>query len=145
MELHAIRAGLAPASLATSTDVGVSYIMVSGLAAAVLVMQRRWQVICGLALAAGVIAPVFISHTVWDLGHLLATLCGLAAAALTLLIAPPRAAPPVIVPGAAGTSPTLAAARRAGAWLERGLGRQAEDREKAGGAGERRDPGDRAT
>jgi hypothetical protein len=97
VELHAIQTGLAPAKLATSTDVGVSYIMVAGIAAAVLVMQRRWQLICGIGLAAGVIAPVFISHTVWDLGHLLATLCGLAAAALTLLAAPPRPAPLVLL------------------------------------------------
>lgn len=100
VELHAIQTGLAPASLANSTDVGVSYIMVAGLAAAVLVMQRRWQLVCGLALAAGVVAPVFISHTIWDLGHLLATLCGLAAAALMLLAAPPRPFPRLL-PGAA--------------------------------------------
>jgi hypothetical protein len=112
VELHAIQAGLAPAKLATSTDVGVSYIMVAGFAAAVLVMQRRWQLICGLALAAGVIAPVFISHTVWDLGHLLATLCGMAAAALTLLAAPPRQAPRVLLLTPAGPG---RAARRSGA------------------------------
>jgi hypothetical protein len=99
VELHAIQEGLSPPSLANSTDVGVSYIMVAGIAAAVLVMRRRWQVIGGLALAAGVIAPVFISHTVWDLGHLLATLCGLAAAALTLLAVPPRPAPRLLLPG----------------------------------------------
>lgn len=93
IELHAIQSGLAPPGLANSTDVGVSYIMVAGFAAAVLVIRRRWQVIGGLALAAGVIAPVFVSHTVWDLGHLLATLCGLVAAALTLLAAPARPVP----------------------------------------------------
>lgn len=97
VELHAIRAGLAPESLATSTDVGVSYIMVAGIAAAVLVMRRRWKVICGLALAAGVIAPVFISQTIWDLGHVLATLCGLAAAAVTLLVAPARPVPAILL------------------------------------------------
>lgn len=101
VELHAIQAGLAPPGLANSTDVGVSYIMVAGLAAAVLVMRRRWQLICGLALAAGVIAPVFVSHTVWDLGHLRAALCGLAAAALTLLAAPPRPVPRLLLPGTA--------------------------------------------
>jgi hypothetical protein len=127
VELHAIQAGLAPPSLANSTDVGVSYIMVAGFAAAVLVMRRRWPVTCGLALAAGVLAPVFISHTVWDLGHLLATLCGVAAAALTLLAAPPRPAPRLL-PGAAvpGREPGLDARPGAEAQLERTPAQQAE-------------------
>lgn len=135
VELHAIRTGMAPASLAASTDVGVSYIMVAGLAAAVLVMRHRWQLICGLALAAGVIAPVFISHTVWDLGHLLATLCGLAAAALTLLAAPARAAPPVLMRGATadggGAGPAPVPGPGDGTrLLERGTDGQAGDRRR---------------
>jgi hypothetical protein len=148
VELHAIRAGLAPPSLAVSTDVGVSYIMVAGLAAAVLVMRRRWQLIGGLALAAGVIAPVFVSHTVWDLGHLFATLCGLAAAALTLLAAPPRPVPwrPPWLPRDAGGEAGHGARgplwpRRAGASLARAA-RAAPEQEKGRRARERADPGD---
>lgn len=95
VEVHAIRSGKAPHSLAVSTDVGVSYIMVAGCVAAVLVF-RGWLKIAGvLAMAVGVVLPVIVHHTIWDLGHLLATLCGLGMAALLLAIRPLRIPIPV--------------------------------------------------
>jgi hypothetical protein len=95
VELHAIRTGRAPRSLALSTDVGVSYVMVAGCVAAVVLM-RRWLRIAGIAaLAVGVVVPVFVHHTSWDLGHLIATLCGLACALALLAVRPPRAPVPV--------------------------------------------------
>jgi hypothetical protein len=90
VELHAIRDGHAPQSLAMSTDVGVSYIMVAGCAAAVLAMRGRTRAVFALLLVAGIVTPLVINRTVWDLGHLLATTCGLAMAALTLIIRPLR-------------------------------------------------------
>lgn len=100
VELHAIRGGRAPRSLALSTDVGVSYVMVAGCVAAVLLM-RRWVRLVGIAaLAVGVVVPVFVHHTIWDLGHLIATLCGLACALLLLAIRPPRT--PLAVSAVAG-------------------------------------------
>ncbi|WP_066375522.1 rhomboid-like protein [Herbidospora mongoliensis] len=93
VEYHAITNGLAPARLAFTTDVGVSYIMVAGVAAAVILMRGRWRATGVIALAVGVGAPVVFTGTIWNLGHLLATMCGLAAAVICLRIAPPRTPP----------------------------------------------------
>jgi hypothetical protein len=89
-ERHAIESGAVPHRLAVSTDVGVSYMMVAGCAAAVLVARGGRRLAGGLCLAAGIFLPIVVTHTVWDLGHLFATLCGLLTAALMLLAAPPR-------------------------------------------------------
>ncbi|MFF0576284.1 rhomboid-like protein [Streptosporangium saharense] len=105
VEWHAIRAGRAPARLAYATDVGVSYVMVAGCAAAVVLMRGRWRVAGAVALGAGIVLPVFVTHTIWDLGHLLATLCGLTAALFALRLAPPRVPPSLepCLPGRTGT------------------------------------------
>lgn len=90
VELHAIQSGRAPHKLASATDVGVSYMMVAGSAAAVLLMRGWWRVAGVTALAVFVVWPVIANRTIWDLGHLLAMLSGLAVAAVTLLLSPPR-------------------------------------------------------
>ncbi|GAB1819952.1 rhomboid-like protein [Herbidospora sp. RD11066] len=106
VEYHAITNGLAPARLAVTTDVGVSYIMVAGVVAAVVLMRGRWRATGVIALAVGVGAPVVFTGTIWNLGHLLATLCGLAAALISLRIAPPRT-PPAFDLRRWGMSPSL--------------------------------------
>ncbi|MFC4907496.1 rhomboid-like protein [Actinomadura gamaensis] len=93
VETRALETQRAPARLAVTTDVGVSYIMVSGCAAAVLLMRGPWLVAGVGGLAFGVAGPVVWHHSLWDLGHLFATLCGLAAAWALLQIAPPRTPP----------------------------------------------------
>ncbi|HEY3682039.1 MAG TPA: rhomboid-like protein [Streptosporangiaceae bacterium] len=90
VETHAITTGRAPASLAYSTDVGVSYVMVGGVAAAVLLMRGRFRALAAVAFTLLLLAPLLINRTVWDLGHLLAALCGLAAAWIALRTGPPR-------------------------------------------------------
>jgi hypothetical protein len=93
VELHAIESGRAPHRLAHTTDVGVSYMMVAGTVAAVLLMRGWWLVAGIAALAIGVVWPVISNHTIWALGHLLATLSGLLVAALCLFLGgvrPPR-------------------------------------------------------
>ncbi|MEV4255067.1 rhomboid-like protein [Spirillospora sp. NPDC049652] len=97
VETHALEKGRAPARLAVTTDVGVSYIMVAGCAAAVLLMRGRWLVLGVAGLALGVVVPAVWSHSLWDLGHLFATVCGLAAAWALLQIAPART-PPRMLP-----------------------------------------------
>ncbi|MCP2343517.1 rhomboid-like protein [Actinomadura rupiterrae] len=93
VETRALETQRAPARLAVTTDVGVSYMMVSGCAAAVLLM-RGWWLAAGVGgLAFGVAGPVVWNHSLWDLGHLFATVCGLAAAWALLQIAPPRTPP----------------------------------------------------
>jgi hypothetical protein len=99
VELHAIESGRAPHKLAHATDVGVSYMMVAGSVAAVLLMRGWWRTAGIAALAVFVIWPVISNHTIWDLGHLLAMLSGLVIAAVSLLLSPPRRV------GAAGPRP----------------------------------------
>jgi hypothetical protein len=94
----AIDTGRAPHKMVAATDVGVSYIMVGCCAAAVLVMPGlvRWAGVAALVVV--VVVPVVVSHTIWDLGHLFATLFGLAAAVLVRLAAPMRTPPPLTEP-----------------------------------------------
>ncbi|WP_308287389.1 rhomboid-like protein [Actinomadura parmotrematis] len=96
VETRALQSGRAPARLAVTTDVGVSYIMVAACAAAVLVMRGRWLVVGVTALVLGVVGPLVWSRTLWDLGHVLATLCGLGAAWVLLRVAPLRVAPSLV-------------------------------------------------
>lgn len=79
VELWAIDNGHAPPALKFAKDVGVSYVMVGSLGAYLWLIGRRWLPWYSLALAAGVVLPMFISQTVWDLGHFLATALGIAA------------------------------------------------------------------
>jgi hypothetical protein len=90
VEWRAIESGRASARLAHTTDVGVSYIMVAGCVAAVVLMRGRWRVAGATALGIGIVLPVFVTHTLWNLGHLFAASCGLVAALIGLRIAPPR-------------------------------------------------------
>jgi len=89
-DLWAIETGRAPASLALTVDVGVSYMMVAGCAGAVLLIRGWMLVVVGPAVAIGILTAVVVSHPIWDLGHLLATGCGFCTAALTLAFARPR-------------------------------------------------------
>lgn len=97
VETHAIRTGRAPLSLAFSTDVGVSYVLAGAVAAAILVMRGRLRILAAVAFALLLVAPLVINRTIWDLGHLLAAVSGLAAARVTLLTGPARRPPPVAV------------------------------------------------
>ncbi|WP_174567442.1 rhomboid-like protein [Actinomadura kijaniata] len=93
VEVRALEAGRASARLAVTTDVGVSYIMVAGCAAAVLVMRGWWRVVGWVLLGVGVVGPVVWSRTLWDLGHLFATVCGLGVAWVLVRAAPLRRPP----------------------------------------------------
>lgn len=79
VEDWAIRTGQAPAALKFTVDVGVSYVMVGTVGAYLWLVGRRWLPWLGLALALGVLLPMLVSGTIWDLGHLLATLFGVLA------------------------------------------------------------------
>lgn len=84
VEHWAIDSGRAPASLALATDVGVSYVMVGSCAGYALLVGRTWRPWYVAALIAGIVAPLFVSGTVWDLGHFLAGLVGLVVTAIAL-------------------------------------------------------------
>ncbi|WP_194903725.1 rhomboid-like protein [Catenulispora rubra] len=87
----AIDRGRAPVRLENATDVGVSYILVASLAAAVLAMHGRARLAFAAVLLGILITPMITSGTVWDLGHIFAAICGLAVAALCRLAGPLRA------------------------------------------------------
>jgi len=84
IEAAAIRIGLAPASLASTSDVGVSYIMIGGCAAAVVTLSGRRRIGAATVLAAGVALPVVVSGSLWDIGHLVALGCAAATTAAVL-------------------------------------------------------------
>jgi hypothetical protein len=87
---HVINDGNAPAKLVYATDVGVSYMLVAGMAAAVLAM-RGWVRLMAVAILLGILlTPMITSHTIWDLGHVIAAACGLIAAALCRVAGPLR-------------------------------------------------------
>lgn len=102
VERWAIDTGRAPEKLIRATDVGVSYIMVGCCAAAVLIMWS-WVRLVGIAvMVMVVVVPVLTSRTVWDLGHLFATLFGLGAALLVRSAGPLREPPPLTEPWGRG-------------------------------------------
>ena len=110
-DLWAIETGRTPADLALTIDVGVSYMMMAGCAGAVLLIRGWMLVIVGPALAIGILTAVVVSLPIWDLGHLLATVCGFCTAALILAFARPRTPPNRIKylpnPEVLGTSDSL--------------------------------------
>jgi len=88
---RAIDSGYLSDRLTRTADVGVSYVLVAGVAAAI-VLWRGWRRAVGAAvLAAALLIPLAMNRTIWDLGHVLAALCGLAAAMVLLAFAPTRA------------------------------------------------------
>ncbi|MEK4722813.1 rhomboid-like protein [Lactococcus sp. FSL W8-0209] len=90
LELWAINSGRAPSSLAMATDVGVSYIMVAGCAAAILLMKKWLHYIGLVAIGLFILLPLFIDHSIWDTGHLFATIFGFISARLLLKLSPVR-------------------------------------------------------
>ncbi|MEU5882931.1 rhomboid-like protein [Spirillospora sp. NPDC047279] len=119
VETRALRTGRAPAELAITTDVGVSYVMVAGCAAAVLLMRGRWLVAGVVSLVVGIVAPAVVMHTIWNLGHLFATSCGLLAAWALLRVAPARR-PPDLLRCLPPRTPPVPRSTRVGAEAEAG-------------------------
>jgi hypothetical protein len=93
LEAILIKANIASDKLALTTDVGVSYVMVGSLGAYLLLVSRKWRWWYAAALAGGTVGPLVVSQQIWDLGHFLATVLGIAAGAVALRIGPTR--PPV--------------------------------------------------
>ncbi len=82
MEETLIDNGLMRSTLETTLDVGVSYVMVGSMGAYMLFVSRRWRWWYYSVLFLGIVVPVFVDREIWDLGHLLATLIGVATGAL---------------------------------------------------------------
>lgn len=82
VEMWAIGRGLAPESLKYTVDVGVSYVMVGSVGAYLWLVSRRWLPWLAGSLMIGVVVPMIVWHTIWDLGHFLAALLGTAAGAI---------------------------------------------------------------
>jgi hypothetical protein len=92
---QAILHGRAPTKLVYATDVGVSYMLMAGMAGAVLAMRGRLRLIAGAILLAMLFTPMLTSHTIWDFGHIVAASCGLIAAVVCRLAGPLRTPKPL--------------------------------------------------
>jgi hypothetical protein len=92
---QAIDAGRAPTKLVYATDVGVSYMLVAGMAGAVLAMRGRLRVLAAAILLGILFTPMFTSHTIWDFGHIVAAACGLIVATVCRLAGPLRTPEPL--------------------------------------------------
>jgi hypothetical protein len=88
--------GHAPAKLANATDVGVSYMLVAGAAAAVLALSGWLRLIAAAGLLGLLLTPMLTSHSVWDFGHAIAATCGLIVAVLCRLAGPLRTPGPLV-------------------------------------------------
>lgn len=78
VEAKAIHLEAARRTLALTQDVGVSYVMVGSLGAYLWFVSRRWRWPYAAVLAVGIIGPLVVWQTIWDLGHFLATAVGIA-------------------------------------------------------------------
>lgn len=89
-ELIGIEFGLVKNGISISPDVGVSYVMVGSLGAYFWLVTRRgrWWYLAGLVLAT--VLPLAILQSVWDVGHFVVMLIGLATGWLMLRRTPPR-------------------------------------------------------
>lgn len=67
---------LLPRSIVVTQDIGVSYVMVGSLGAYLWLVTPRWRVPYMTVLALGILGPLVVWHTIWDLGHFLATVIG---------------------------------------------------------------------
>lgn len=90
LEIWAINTHRAPSSLAMTTDVGVSYIMVAGCAAAILLMRKKALILGLLAIFAFIVIPIFFDRSIWDMGHFFATTIGFIVAGISLKLVPLR-------------------------------------------------------
>jgi hypothetical protein len=83
VEAYLIKLDTAPRALAFTQDVGVSYVMVGSLGAYAWYITARWRWPFVAALSLGVVGPLIARHTIWDLGHFLATAVGVGLGWLT--------------------------------------------------------------
>ncbi|MCL2677180.1 MAG: hypothetical protein FWF42_03515 [Streptococcaceae bacterium] len=90
VEVWAINNGHAPASLANTTDVGVSYVLVACCSAAILLMRRWWLVFGILSFLAFIIGPFVVGRSIWNLGHFFASITGFIIAFVLLKLIPLR-------------------------------------------------------
>lgn len=76
LEAIAVKFHWVPVGTVFTQDVGVSYVMVGSLGAYLLFVGKKWRPWYFTAVGLGILGPLILSHTVWDLGHFLATTYG---------------------------------------------------------------------
>lgn len=76
IETLAISMHWLPKATVITQDVGVSYVMVGTCGAYLLFVSAKWRWWYRAAIAIGILGPLIISNTIWDLGHFLATTFG---------------------------------------------------------------------
>lgn len=87
-EAVAIGTSLAPASLASTTDVGVSYVLVGGSVAAAATLPPRSRTVALAALTVAVGVPLLLDRGLWDAGHVVALACAVGLTRTVLRFAP---------------------------------------------------------
>lgn len=90
IEVLGIKIGQFTDSIAVTADIGVSYVLVGSLGAYGLLVSQRWRWWYWAGLAVIVLVPLIVLHTIWDLGHFLATVLGTLAGWIALKIGPLR-------------------------------------------------------
>lgn len=91
VEQAGLAAGLLPTSIVVAQDIGVSYVMVGTMGAYLWLVSPRWRWPYTITLGIGIIGPLLVFRSIWDLGHLFAALVGLAAGRIAVRY-PTRAA-----------------------------------------------------
>ncbi len=76
LETLAISMEWMPKTTVITQDVGVSYVMVGTCGAYLLFVSSTWKWWYRAAIAVGILGPLLVSETIWDLGHFLATTFG---------------------------------------------------------------------
>ena len=77
VEVVAIHFGLLSKSLVVTQDVGVSYVMVGTCGAYLFLVSDRWRWWFTAGLVVGVVLPLVVQQSIWNLGHFLATCSGI--------------------------------------------------------------------
>lgn len=75
-EVLGMNLGLVARSVVVTQDVGVSYVMVGTCGAYLFLVGPPWRRWFVAAMAVGVLLPLVVQHTIWNLGHFLATCAG---------------------------------------------------------------------
>ena len=77
VELIAVHLNIASEGIALTADVGVSYVMVGSMGAYLLYVSKTWRYWYIAGLCVGIVFPAVFWHSIWDIGHFMATCVGL--------------------------------------------------------------------
>ncbi|MDQ1248117.1 MAG: hypothetical protein QG597_2489 [Actinomycetota bacterium] len=77
VEAVAVHLGMLHKSIVVTQDVGVSYVMVGTCGAYLFLVSAKWRWWFRAGLGIGVVLPLVVQQSIWNLGHFLATCSGI--------------------------------------------------------------------